>query len=236
MAYGYIYKVTNLINGKVYIGQTTIGFDLRYRGAISNTHNTHLKRAIEKYGEENFKVEKEFDLAHTSEELDGLEIYYIDKFHSSDSRYGYNKTSGGRHYTPTREVREKISVANKGRRLTEETRAKLSKLRTGEGNHMYGKSHTEEAISKIKKARARQVNPMLGRTHSEETKLKIAKSHSKRVRCHTGEQFDSALEASRWCNLKSQTTICKSCNDESGQKSGGRHPITKEKLYWRYID
>lgn len=48
--YGYIYIITNTVNNKVYIGQTTIGFDKRYKGSIKNTHNEHLKRAIEKYG------------------------------------------------------------------------------------------------------------------------------------------------------------------------------------------
>ena len=236
MIYGYIYKITNLVNGKVYIGQTTVGFDLRYRGTIRNTHNSHLKRAIEKYGEENFEIEKEFDLAYSRQDLDELEVYYIEKFSSSNSEYGYNKTTGGEHYSPTQEVKEKISKANKGRKHSEETKARLSEMRRGEGNHMYGKSHKEETITKIKEARAKQTNPMLGKTHSEETKLKIAKKRSKRVRCHTGEEFDSALEASRWCNLRSQTTICKSCNDEGGKKTAGRHPVTKEKLYWNYIN
>ena len=233
--YGYIYKITNSINGKVYIGQTTIGFDKRYKGSIKNTHNEHLKRAIEKYGEENFIIEKEYDFANSQEELNELEIKYIHEFNSIDNRYGYNKTTGGESYTFTQEIKDKISESKKGCTLSEETREKLSEMRKGEGNSMYGKHHTEETKNKIKVARANQENPMLGKHHTEETKNKIAEKRSKKVQCHTGEKFDSALEASKWCNLKCQTTICKSCNDKTRTKTAGKHPLTGEKLYWKYL-
>lgn len=233
--YGYIYKITNSINGKVYIGQTTIGFDKRYKGSIKNTHNEHLKRAIEKYGEENFIIEKEYDFANSQEELNELEIKYIYEFNSTDSNYGYNKTTGGESYSFTQEIKDKISESKKGSSFSEETRAKLSEMRKGEGNGMYGKHHTEETKNKIKVARANQENPMHGKHHTEETKNKIAEKHSKKVQCHTGEKFDSALEASKWCNLKCQTTICKSCNDKTRTKTAGKHPLTGEKLYWKYL-
>ena len=233
--YGYIYKITNSINGKVYIGQTIIGFDKRYKGSIKNTHNEHLKRAIEKYGEENFIIEKEYDFANSQEELNELEIKYIYEFNSIDNRCGYNKTTGGESYTFTQEIKDKISESKKGCTLSEETREKLSEMRKGEGNSMYGKHHTEETKNKIKVARANQENPMLGKHHTEETKNKIAEKRSKKVQCHTGEKFDSALEASKWCNLKCQTTICKSCNDKTRTKTAGKHPLTGEKLYWKYL-
>lgn len=55
--YGQIYAIKNKINNKVYIGQTIRKSVLeRYHGSISNTHNVHLKNAIQKYGEENFEI------------------------------------------------------------------------------------------------------------------------------------------------------------------------------------
>lgn len=96
--YGVIYKITNNINNKCYIGQTTKenGFDARYYGNIEKyTHNDHLKRAIKKYGIENFIIEKDFDIAYSQKELDKKEKEYINKFKSNNYNYGYNIKSGG---------------------------------------------------------------------------------------------------------------------------------------------
>ena len=72
--YGIIYKITNKIDGKIYIGQTIFSFDERYKGDIEkNTHNDYLRRAIQKYGIENFEVEKEYAFAETKEDLDAME-------------------------------------------------------------------------------------------------------------------------------------------------------------------
>ena len=97
---GVIYKITNTINNKVYIGQTVRkgGFDARYgagTGNIKFTHNKHLKRSIEKYGVENFTIDKEFDKANSQEELDEKEKYWISYYNALNPNYGYNKKEGG---------------------------------------------------------------------------------------------------------------------------------------------
>ena len=97
---GVIYKITNTINNKVYIGQTVRkgGFDARYgagTGNIKFTHNKHLKRSIEKYGVENFTIDKEFDKANSQEELDEKEKYWISFYNALNPNYGYNKKEGG---------------------------------------------------------------------------------------------------------------------------------------------
>lgn len=92
--YGIIYKITNKINNKTYIGQTTNkrGFDGRYCGNLrKNTHNLDLKRDIEKYGIDNFDIDKKFDKAYSQEELNKLEQLYIKTYNLLDSKYGYNK-------------------------------------------------------------------------------------------------------------------------------------------------
>lgn len=92
MIYGIIYKIKNKINNKIYIGQTTRTFDERYRNNLyKNTHNSDLKDDIEKYGIENFEIDKEFDVAYSKEELDKLEKMYIVLYKLTDKRYGYNK-------------------------------------------------------------------------------------------------------------------------------------------------
>ena len=76
--YGYIYKTTNLVNGKIYIGQkkSTIFLGEKYLGS-----GIELVNAIKKYGKENFKVELIEELP-TKKKLDEREIYWIDKYNS----------------------------------------------------------------------------------------------------------------------------------------------------------
>jgi hypothetical protein len=97
--YGVIYLVHCKLINKYYVGQTTIGFDNRYQNGFFNDkgHKTkdNLKEDLEKYGEDSFEIAKIFKVAHSKEELDDLEVYYIDYF---DSYYnGYNETRGNHH-------------------------------------------------------------------------------------------------------------------------------------------
>lgn len=109
--YGIIYKITNNVNGKVYIGQTTKkrGFLDRYphKGVgierVYNYHkmnknrndgyNVYLFNSIEKYGFDAFTVEEVFDVAFSKDELNEKEMYYIKYFDSFAN--GYNSTLGG---------------------------------------------------------------------------------------------------------------------------------------------
>lgn len=90
-----IYKITNLVNGKCYIGETT-QFKRRitqhFSDLRSNSHvNLKLQHAFNKYGEENFKVEILFSCP--DEERYQREIETIAKYDSFD--HGYNLTPGG---------------------------------------------------------------------------------------------------------------------------------------------
>lgn len=96
--YGVIYKIENLVNDKVYIGQTTDekGFDGRYNNDLEkNTHNEYLKRSIHKYGILNFRINKILDIAFSKNELNIKEDLWISIYNSTNSLKGYNLTSGG---------------------------------------------------------------------------------------------------------------------------------------------
>ena len=94
---GIIYKIENKINGKVYIGQTVQSLNNRWyrhcqlNGLSKSESNMHIKRAILKYGKENFSISilERCD----SSILNEREIYYINKYDSFKN--GYNKTTGG---------------------------------------------------------------------------------------------------------------------------------------------
>ncbi len=143
-----IYKITNVITNKVYIGQTTKTLSERiqnhHNSMVSNV-NTHLYNAMRKYGWDNFKFEIIAE-AQTQQELDELETYYIQLYDSIQN--GYNMTPGGnnnpmrsvvvseKHIAKMRspEVRKKISESMKAsyqRRggVNEEHRKHLSESR-----------------------------------------------------------------------------------------------------------
>lgn len=93
--YGVIYKITNTVNNKVYIGQTIQGFDKRYNNDIfKNTHNKYLKNDIGLFGIDNFNISPVFDYAITKDELHYKEEYWIKHYMSNNIEYGYNIQSG----------------------------------------------------------------------------------------------------------------------------------------------
>lgn len=94
MKEGIVYILRNKINDKVYIGQTIQPLMDRFRrhcsmNASNSELNMPIKRAIAKYGAENFSVE----VLYRGEELNKMEIYYIGLYDSY--RDGYNATIGG---------------------------------------------------------------------------------------------------------------------------------------------
>ena len=84
--YGYIYKTTNLINSRSYVGQKKAqSFCSTYYGS-----GTLLETALQKYGKDNFQIEI-LCWANTKEELDCLEIEYIKKYSSEEKLYKTEK-------------------------------------------------------------------------------------------------------------------------------------------------
>lgn len=89
----WIYKITNIQNNKVYIGQSIRPINQRFQrhinDALNNILDTHFARAIRKYDKENFIIE-EIDIANTQEELNEKEQYWIKYYNSVID--GYNET------------------------------------------------------------------------------------------------------------------------------------------------
>lgn len=110
-----IYKITNLINGKIYIGKDTVS-DKNYYGS-----GLLIKRAIDKNGIENFKKEI-IEECKNNDELCIREKYWIEKYNSNNLEIGYNISKGGDggdtfSNNPNKEkIRLKISNARKGKK------------------------------------------------------------------------------------------------------------------------
>lgn len=123
-----IYRITNTVNGKFYIGQTIRELQDRWRHHCKDARRgslTHFHRAIRKYGTDAFSIEI---LEETSSDiLDDRERYWIAKLHPS-----YNMTEGGE--------------GCRGVIWTEERRKKLSSVRKGIGKGLPQHPNTKEAL------------------------------------------------------------------------------------------
>ena len=89
---GIIYKITNKVNKKVYIGSTIHSLEKRWYGHVYQARKgegTHLHKAIRKYGPGFFEKEVIYTLKK-GESLDIIEQKYIDEYQSTKSKYGYN--------------------------------------------------------------------------------------------------------------------------------------------------
>lgn len=129
-----IYCHTNIINGKRYIGQTSQSLDKRWQNGFGYREGTYIRKAIDKYGWENFKHEI-LEEGLTLNEANEREQYYIQLYKSYDAEYGYNLTMGGRNGVPNEETKKILS--------------EKAKLRVGELNNQYGKHFSDEHKKKL---------------------------------------------------------------------------------------
>ena len=126
--FGYVYITENLINHKKYIGKKVSNKFLgdKYLGS-----GTYLKRAINKYGKENFAV-KMLCSCNSSEELDIAEVSFIHKYDAVNSSKFYNLADGIKGNTrgskKSSEWKAHMSEICKNRKHSSETKNKLSNI------------------------------------------------------------------------------------------------------------
>jgi group I intron endonuclease len=128
-----IYKITNLINNKIYIGQDKNN-NPKYMGS-----GNLIKKAMKKYGKQNF-IKEVISECKTVEELNEKEKYYIDLYESRNQKIGYNISIGG-------------ESGMLGLKHTEETKEKMRLNNIGSNNPMYGKKLSIESIKMSIKTR-----------------------------------------------------------------------------------
>lgn len=138
--YGFVYKVTNLINDKIYIGITIRDVISRWKDHIGESNkktNNRFHNAIRKYGESNFEIEVLYN-AKSKRSLLDKEIFYIKQYNTT-SKKGYNSTTGGEYPS---------SIKNN----------------SGKNNSFYGKKHSKETKLKM---RLKKLGGKLSQTHKE---------------------------------------------------------------------
>ena len=122
-----IYIITNLVNNKKYVGQTS---NVRkrfsdYNGTKYLDQKTPIYRAIKKYGQDNFTFEV---IQCPKLKLDMMEMEYISDLKTTDIKYGYNILKGANGATRLDSVRKKLSVVHTGMKESNDTKRKKSNM------------------------------------------------------------------------------------------------------------
>lgn len=182
-----VYKVTNQINGKVYIGQTSKALARRRKQHVDESRRDCqylLHRAIRKHGAENFAFETLCECS-SKEEMDCNEMMAIKEMNTR-APVGYNLTDGGEGClgrVQSEGTRRKISDAHKGKIVSPETRKKLRMIGLNKLvpnalkiNQIAGRKLKTETKAKLKMALMGNKRN-LGHKASSETRRKLSVAH-----------------------------------------------------------
>lgn len=247
----YVYEITNLINGKKYIGKRSC------KGSIKNDKymgsSKLLSNAINKYGINNFKKEIIF-ICKTEDEAYLKEEQYISLNNAVLSDKYYNLNGGGKgvgsgHNSPnfgkkiSKEHSIRISEAQKGRIKSKEECLNISNSKKGDKNWAYGKTFTEEHKKKMSEARCGEKHWNYGNKMKEEQREKLSDYWKgkkiggdnplavKIICLTTNEIFNSIADATRKYNVHG-VNISKCCKGQ--RRSAGK--LNGEKMKWAYCE
>lgn len=195
---GCIYKITCSENGKCYIGQSKKDnpvprYTRHWNDAIKRNTDTPLYRAFRKYEKNNFNIEVLCIVPNES--LNNMECYFAEQYESYVWENGYNAVLCGKGRAPNfnhkQEHRDLVSKLMKGKKMSDETKKKLSDSKKGKPCNWNevtrsnvaekcrlantGRKHTEETKAKVSAASR-------GRKFSDEVKQKLSVIHRERLK------------------------------------------------------
>lgn len=191
-----IYKIRNLLNGKIYIGQS-ISIKRRFanhKANLNKNYNYSLYNAFRKYGIENFEfiiVEQVHDIA----KLDEREQFWINHYKSNDRNFGYNlrlHCTSNKGFKHTKETINKRILANTGKKRSLEFRKATSERMKGNilsidtrnkiAKTLTGKKQSENQIKNATLTR-------IGSRRNKETKQRMRDAAIKRIAEGKGFSF-----------------------------------------------
>lgn len=186
-----IYKITNVINGKVYIGQS-INIEQRWVQHKNNPCNQHIKNAYTKYGISNFKFEIIQEIFEINKKLlNELEIFYIEQYNSRNHDFGYNACVGGDSRAGRKmNIEERLmrGLSQKGKKMSENAKKRISDWQKGK----IVKESTKEKLREIAK---RQFSTIESRQAvKERTKMQMLSIEMRKKIGDKSKQFYSIQE------------------------------------------
>ena len=211
----FVYKHTNLVNGKVYIGITSRLPEKRWgRNGCNYRSNHHFYNAILKYGWDSGFSHEILYSGLTKENAEEYERDLIRHFNSANPEYGYNIALGGNSIGKMSDAtKKKISASNKGKRRTLEQRKKMSDI---------AKESSLERSERFRKIRANFKNWNDGVVFTEEQKDLIKGNTYRPVYCsELNRTFKSISFAARELDLYPEL-ICQVCMGRR-KTTGGYH-------------
>lgn len=207
-----VYKITNIVNGKLYFGVTQQGLKIRWQQhkCNSNKKSYHLYNAIKKYGFCNFKIESVFEL-ETKKEMLYKEIELISLYKTNSRTYGYNNSTGG-------------ESSRKGCKLTLSHRKQISE---------YQKIRIRKPLSQETKNKIGLKNKGLIRSEElkkrmSDSKKGIPASNKIKVILNKSDVFNSLTEASNKTGV-SITSICNNLKGLSNSTKKGKWEYYQQK-------
>ena len=165
----YIYRITNKVNGKTYIGQHKYKkLNDSYMGS-----GILLAKAKKKYGKENFEKEIIYSRIQYKETADDMERFVIAK-ERAKGKAEYNLADGGGgisgyHFHLSDETKKKMSEYWKGKQFSEETKKRISDAKRG-------KPRSEDTKKKLSESHKGQVAWNKGKPWSEEMKQRFSEA------------------------------------------------------------
>lgn len=235
-----VYVHKNIKNNKLYFGITSVPVKQRWKRGSSYSKTTKIRKAIDKYGWDNFEHIILYENL-SKEDAEEKEIELINKYKTTNDKYGYNIQNGGFHNGKfTTETRVKISNAKKGTRLSEDTKRKMSISRSGKNHWAYGKTFSKQHKEKLKishigqKAWNKGIERSKWLSKENEEKLKqsvrmalIGNKYScKPIRCvETQIVYEGVFAAHKNTNIN-MSNISSVCNGKR-KTAGGYH--------WEYV-
>lgn len=221
-----IYCITNLVNGKRYIGYSNNLYD-RISWHITalklgSHHCDHLQKAINKYGMVNFNAHV-LELC-SRESLRKREIYYMKEFNTNDHSFGYNMTDIREDVQiPSLESRMKQSLAMKGRAPIKALEKSAQNRLDGMPHPLLGRKHSIETLEKLRVIRE-EMSPEKKRLKSERCSIsgKMRGTNYQSKACivydtdfNIIKEYNSAKECSKDYPEISYSTLLKKFQKES---------------------
>lgn len=243
--HNYVYKITNKVNGKIYIGvHCTNNLDDGYMGS-----GTAIVAAIKKYGEENFTKEilVDYDSAEVAYRLEKMLVneQFVkrrDTYNLSRGGLGGGHPAWNKGLSWSKEIRKKISESKKN--PSEDTRRKISEAHKGKTPWNKGKAMSDEYREKASKAhkgktshrKGKSIIEEYGKERADEISQKLRESHKGQPSGMKGKHLSEAARKKMSEKRKGRTSPMKgkqqsdAAKEKNRQAHKGKTPWNKGKI------